>query len=141
MVVSRPTRYDGSCVGAGQDIVRSRVRIAVVSRTTLGVETTPSLGLVSLRPAVVELLRPDAHDVIATAHLSNRGTDAIPVTRTPRGFELDVPERTAAGSPIEWVEVTVEVRALTRLSPASRLPRPEGGARSGERSQAARSLD
>lgn len=107
-VVSRPTRYDGSGVGAGQDIVRSRVPVAVVSRSALGVENTPSLGLVSLGSAVVELLRPDADDLIATGHASDGGTEAIPVTRTARGFELDVPERTAADSPIEWVEVTVE---------------------------------
>ena len=46
-VVSRPTQYDGSGVGTGQDIVRSRVPVAVVSRTALGLDTTRSLGLVS----------------------------------------------------------------------------------------------
>lgn len=106
-VVARPARYDGSGAGSGQEIVRSPVPVAVVSRTALALDATASLGLVSLGPAAVEILRPDAREIVATAHASDSRTHALRTSSTPGGFEIELLERTTAGAPVEWVEVTL----------------------------------
>lgn len=104
-IVARPSRYDGSGAGTGQEFVRAAMPVAVISRTDDGLAETPSLGLVALGGGTVELLRVDDGPVSAVAHAGGGRRHRIAVVRTPDGVRIDVPERTADGVPVEWVEV------------------------------------
>lgn len=107
-LVSRPDRLDGSGVARRQHVVRTRARVAVLSRTDDSLDTTAALGLVALDPDPVELLRPDARRVVAVAHASDGSRTELPVERTAQGFRFSPVTVGDGGSPVEWIEVLVD---------------------------------
>ena len=106
-LVTRPSRHDGSGIARPQSVLRSPVPTAIVSRTDQALDSTPSLGVVTLDSALVTLLRPDVLDVLAIAHASDGNTRPVEVEREPDGFVLHVEARNPNGSPVEWIEVTL----------------------------------
>ena len=106
-LVLRPTRFDGSGGVRGQDLARTAVPTAIISRTQSPLDTTTSLGIVTLGSAAVALLRPDARAVVAVAHTCGGSTSAVAVERTPEGFLLQIDARDASGSAVEWIEVSL----------------------------------
>ncbi|MDR6972763.1 hypothetical protein [Leifsonia shinshuensis] len=106
-LVTRPTRWDGSGVVRKQRIVRTEARAAILGRTEESLEGSSSLGIVSLDPGPIELLRPHAERVTAMAHSADGGRTELGVEPTPDGYRIELRERAENGSPVEWTEFTV----------------------------------
>ncbi|KAA9108442.1 hypothetical protein [Microbacterium rhizomatis] len=106
-LVLRSTRFDGARVERSQDLVRTTVPTAIVSRTAEGLHHTTSLGMVCLGPTVVTLTRPDAEAVSAIAHASDGSATTVPVDHEQGAFSLRVDERMPGGAPIEWIELAI----------------------------------
>lgn len=107
-LVARPGRLDGSGVSRHQDVLRTAARVAVLSRTDDPLGTTAALGLVTLDPDPVEILRPDARRLVAVAHAADGSCASLPVERTSEGFRFTPVAINDGGSPIEWTEVLVD---------------------------------
>jgi hypothetical protein len=106
-VVLRPDRYDGSGVSISQELVRSSAPVAVVSLGERGLDSTQSLGIVTLGAARVEIVRPGARRFAAFAHTADGRRHPLSAEHTVDGFAVDIVLRTDEGVPVEWVEVRV----------------------------------
>jgi hypothetical protein len=106
-LVLRPARYDGSGISHPQGILRSTVATAIVSRTADSLASTRALGIVTLGAATVELLLGHTVTITAIAHSSDGATGPVAVAATTDGYAVTIEERTASGSALEWVEVSM----------------------------------